>query len=149
VRPRIGLAALCAALLTSGCLAVPLGRRPAEKSRRHLVVGLFPAIGEAHLNHRATNGEALSLGLRVADYTLRPLYIAAVNFVTLGFPTLTAWLLEPYEAWSPSVGPCRNALLGFCKAAKRRPAIPEDEPGLTQRSTSDDDRARSGAGGTG
>ena len=139
------VAAVCA-LLALGCFSAPLGEQPGESARRYLVVGLFPGIGEAHLKDRATNGDPLTPGLRAADYTLRPLYIAAVNVLSLGFPTLASWLLEPYEDWSPHAGPCRHALLGFCKSAKKLPSIPEAEPGLTQRNSPDDDRAPLGEG---
>jgi hypothetical protein len=84
------------------------------------VIGFFPAVGEAHLNHLATNGKPLTGGLRVADYSLRPLFIAGLNVLSLGFPTVTSWLLEPYEDWEPAPGRCGLALLGYCKAAKLR-----------------------------
>jgi hypothetical protein len=141
---RIALAWVC--LLGLGCASIPLGEQPGKRTRRQLVVGFFPGIGEAHLNERATNGDPLTPGLRAADYTLRPLYIAAVNLLSLGFPTVASWLLEPYEDWSPQAGACGHALLGYCKSAKKLPSIPEGEPGLTQRNSPDDDRALPGEG---
>jgi hypothetical protein len=142
---RIASAAVCT-LLALGCASIPLGEEPGKRARRQIVVGLFPGIGEAHLNDRASNGDPLTPGLRAADYTLRPLYVAAVNVLSLGFPTVASWLLEPYEDWSPQTGPCGHALLGFCKSAKKLPSIPEGEPGLTQRNWPDDDRAPLGEG---
>jgi hypothetical protein len=120
------LALICLCLAALGCVAIPVEstptgkcRRQAEPCRSHLVIGFFPAVGEAHLNDRATNGESLSAGLRLADYTLRPLYIMAINFLSLGFPTLSDWLLEPYEPYDTDPGRCDKALLGYCKAAEQ------------------------------
>jgi hypothetical protein len=132
------IALLGFSLAALGCGAIPLEARPSGSCRvwgrgppsasgpcqRHLVIGLFPAIGEAHLNDLATNGKPLTGWLRTADYSLRPLFIVGVNALSLGFPTLTSWLLEPYDDWDPAPGSCSMALLGYCKAAKLR----TDEP---------------------
>jgi hypothetical protein len=122
------------------CAAIPLGDAPhatcspsaatgeaSAPCRKHLVVGFFPAIGEAHLNDLASNGEPLTPGLRVADYTLRPLYIAALNFVSLGLATARGWLLEPYDAWDPAPRSCALALLGYCKSARMAEGGGHDE----------------------
>jgi hypothetical protein len=120
-------------LVGLGCVAIPLESTPSRKCggsdvpcQKRLVLGLFPGIGEAHLNDRATNGKPLSVGLRLADYSLRPLFIAAVNIISLGFPTLTGWLLEPYEEFDSRGGACEMALLGYCKAGKLIP-LPQPE----------------------
>lgn len=130
---------LAASVVALGCAAIPLEATPSGSCRawgaagqpnsgpcqRRLVIGLFPAIGEAHLNDLATNGKPLTGGLRAADYSLRPLFIIAVNALSLGFPTVTSWLLEPYEDYDPAPGRCGMALLGYCKAAK---LLPRDAP---------------------
>jgi hypothetical protein len=127
--PR-SLVNLLFSLALAGCIAIPLeGKstptgacgRQGEPCQRELVMGLFPAIGEAHLNDVATNGKPLTPGLYAADYTLRPLFIMAVNVISLGFPTLTSWLLEPYEDYDSDAGHCSMALLGYCKSAKLQP----------------------------
>jgi hypothetical protein len=113
------------ALVAAGCAAFPVedspsgrcGRR-SQTCRATLVVGFFPSIGEAHLNGLATNGKPLTPGLRVMDFTLRPLFIAGVNVLSLGFPTVASWLLEPYEGWDMAPGRCGMSLLGYCKAGK-------------------------------
>jgi hypothetical protein len=149
VKRGVGVTAVAlAALAAQACVAVPLGRQPADPSQRHLVVGLFPAIGEAHLNDKASNGAPLTPGLRAADYTLRPLYIAALNLLSLGFPTLASWLLEPYEDWSPRVGRCDLALLGYCKSARKPTSGSADRRGLTPRNSPDDDPALPKEGGS-
>src|SRR5262245_17066251 len=96
-----------------GCVAIPLESAPSRKCennsvpcQKHLVVGLFPGVGEAHLNHRATNGKPLSTGLRLLDYSLWPVSTVAVNFITLGFPTVIGFLLEPYEEFDSLPGAC-------------------------------------------
>ena len=124
------LTILVFSLAAAGCVAIPLeGKgtptgacgRKGEPCRRELVVGLFPTIGEAHLNDLATNGKPLTPGLYVADYTLRPLFIMAVNVISLGVPTLSSWLLEPYEDYDSDAGHCSMALLGYCKSAQLLP----------------------------
>jgi hypothetical protein len=136
---RLLLAAflLCAA----GCASIPVesgavsrcrawGRESAGEGfpcQHRLVIGFFPAIGEAHLNRLATNGKPLSGGLRAADYTLRPLYVVALNALSLGFPTARAWLLEPYDEWDPAPAACGLALLGYCKTGMIRPPTAEEE----------------------
>src|SRR5262245_14942642 len=123
-------------LVEVGCVAIPLESAPSRRCdnnsvpcQKQLVVGLFPGIGEAHLNNRATNGKPLSVGLRLADYSLMPLFLAAVNFISFGFPTVTGWLLEPYEEFDTRDGACENALLGYCKAGKLVHTLgPETKP---------------------
>jgi hypothetical protein len=130
-QPRFWLL-VTAAVAALGCGSIPLeatpsgscsargraGRGASAPCQRHLVIGFFPSVGEAHLNGLATNGKPLTGGLRAADYSLRPLFIAGVNVLSLGFPTVAAWLLEPYEDYDPAPGRCALALLGYCKAAK-------------------------------
>ena len=124
--PRLLILVSLAAAL--GCVAIPLEGKPTRYCGRggtpcqtRLVLGLFPAIGEAHMNDLATNGKPITLGLWLADYTLRPLYIAGINALSLGVPTATSWLLEPYENWDTDFGRCGMALLGYCKSAKLMP----------------------------
>jgi hypothetical protein len=90
-------------------------------------VGLFPGIGEAHLNGLAGNRDTLTTGLWIADYSLRPLFITLVNALELGLPTLADWLLEPYSGYDPAPGTCEMSLLGYCKSARLVPEKSEPD----------------------
>ncbi len=117
--------AIMAGLLCSACVAIPVASdsRYCAGGTCHeprLVVGLFPTVGEAHLNRRATNRKPLTMTLRIFDYTLRPLAISAINLISLGIPTGLSLVLEPYEGWDDEQGPCRGAVIGYCKASRIR-----------------------------
>lgn len=143
-------AALAATCGSVGCVSVPVGplgencsvgghpgtgdsrsaweTRPrardqatADCKRDSLTIGFFPTVGEFHQNGRATNGRELTVPWRIADYTLRPLAISAINVVSLGLPTATALVLEVYEDYSMKAGPCSRSIIGYCKGVRWLP----------------------------
>ena len=131
---RIALIAML--LLASGCVSVPVGsplpvpcaewkelqREP--NCQDYLIVGFFPAVGEAHLNGLATNGRKLTLYGRVADYTIVPLMTVVVEVLTLVLPVfLISTVGEVFEDFDPAPGMCVLSIMGFCKGAK---AIPDE-----------------------
>ena len=128
-------ASLFLAVLSAGCVSIPMEAPPDLATceirphlgvggsvdaceRKTLTVGFFPRVGEVHQNRLATNGRPLTAGLRVADYTLRPLAIIAQNVLSLGIRTGLSLLTEVYSNYATSPGACGAALIGYCKGVK-------------------------------
>ncbi|MCP4005156.1 MAG: hypothetical protein GY725_13260 [bacterium] len=131
------LALFCLAMFP-GCASIPLdpvpsdgcadapapgGRYPDPEycGQRHLVVGLFPTVGEHHLNDLSTKGMPLTPMRRAIDYTVFPVVISILNLTGFGLPSLYALIYEGFEEYHPSPGACSMSLLGFCKAQKSHP----------------------------
>ncbi len=84
-------------------------------NRKHLVIGLFPYLGEERLHVRPPWHQSLIMG---SGFLLA---VTGLNAGSFGIPTVLSWLAEPFQSWYTRGHLCAVALIGYCRAYK-----PED-----------------------
>ncbi len=130
----LALVTALASALCTGCASIPMEAAPEEGcndapapgeraprpeycEQAHLVIGLFPSVGEFHLNEVSTKGMRLTPMRRWLDYTVVPGIIAYQNIGSLFMPTAYGFYHEPWTDYDQYPGACEGVLFGFCKAA--------------------------------
>jgi hypothetical protein len=141
---RLFIALILAASLSTGCVSIPVQIKPTCKqntcSRKHLVVGLFPGVGEVHKLGMNIDGEPATKNHRRAETVYLPIMFSAYNVLALGLPTVFSWVSEPVQPWEtgrkdpidPETGRrnwigCIPSLVGFCKTRRTWEMPPPEE----------------------